>query len=410
MKNKIAVNTKFFKRSQRAVITHVVRGFDNDKNVIDNNLTQDNFGTNDNDIFNNYDKALSVMPESAKNTLIDSVLVFSLEQFEEVRKNHPETWKEEIEKSINSIMNEMAEDAGFTPIGFKMHLDEGREENGKIILNPHAHLLFANICQDENKVLKREKKVTVKDENGKAMKDPAKPSRWLYQLDENGDVLRETEEVPLYGRMPLSMYGRGDSVWGRQQDIAAKHLNHLGFERGDKKELTNARHLDKTDFVARQLSKQEQIIEANSIFIDKKSEEIEVLDNKIKELENNKQSILERIKNSITNFISVREEAIRSALNIKEQTAEEFNDLLNEVSESFGRVDRVAQAEVQQNTQATIDRVKEGWGVSSESAKALHEISEAVQSKANQSTVQEKPKKKPKRDKNGTIIGWIEVD
>ncbi len=399
MKNKIAVNTKYFKRTQRAVITHIVRGFDNDKNVIDHNLTQDNFGTPDTEIFNNYDKSLSIMPDSAKNTLIDSVLVFPLEQFTEVKNNHPDTWKEDIDKSIKSIMIEMAEDAGFTPIGFKVHLDEGRKDGDEIILNPHAHLLFANICQDENKVLLREKKVTVKDENGKAMRDPKKPSRWLFQYDENGDVLKETEEIPLYGRMPLSFYGRGDSVWGRQQDIAAKNLNHLGFERGEKKELTNAMHLDKTDFVARQLSKQRQLIEKNSIFIDEKSEEVEALDNQIRELKEKKQSILARIKDSITSFISSREEAIKAALSIKEQSPEEFNDLLNEVSESFGRINPVAQDELQENTKVRIESTKEGWGVSSESAKALDAISAAVEKNKQKKAEEAKVRAEKKQDK-----------
>ena len=163
------------------------------------------------------------------------------------------------------MMNEMERETGFMPIGYQMHLDEGYRdpETGKETLNPHAHLLFANVCT-KDVTLTREKKITKKDEDGIAMRDPKKPNKYLYELDENGKPLTETIETPLKGRAPLSLYQtRGkNSIWAKQQDIAAKHLKRLGFERGDSKELTQAKHLDKSQYVRKQLSKAQSRLEA----------------------------------------------------------------------------------------------------------------------------------------------------
>lgn len=265
MKNKIAVNSKYFSRSQaRGEMAHVKREFANDKNVLNSEYTKRNFGTSAEVIDKRYRKALEVMPETVKNSLIDSVLVLPLDQIKKLSSDD-KNWRKELHKSITEMMVEMERETGFMPIGYQMHLDEGYKdpETGKETLNPHAHLLFANVCT-KNVTLTREKKITKKDQDGKAMRDPKKPSKYLYELDENGKPLTETIETPLKGRAPLSLYQtRGkNSIWAKQQDIAAKHLKHLGFERGDSKELTQAKHLDKSQYVRKKLSKAQGKLEA----------------------------------------------------------------------------------------------------------------------------------------------------
>ncbi|MCA2417576.1 hypothetical protein LAZ46_26480, partial [Vibrio chemaguriensis] len=187
-----------------------------------------------------------------------------MEQFEELKKEYPNEWKNKVHGAINDMMKEMQNEFGFEVLGYKMHLDEGHlDENGKAVINPHAHMLFANVCTKDI-TLTKTKNVTLKDEDGIAMRDPKNPRKYLYELDESGNIKKETIEIPLKGRAPLSLYQtRGkDSIWSKQQDIAAKHLKHLGFERGTSKELTKAKHLEKSQHVKRALKKNEQKLEA----------------------------------------------------------------------------------------------------------------------------------------------------
>lgn len=282
MKNKIAVNSKYFSRSQaRGEMAHVKREFAHDKNVLNPEYTKNNFGTPPEVIDRRYREALEVMPETVKNSLIDSVLVLPLDQINQLKDQSSDDveWKKKLHASINEIMAEMERETGFKPIGYRMHLDEGYRdpETGKETLNPHAHLLFANVCT-KDVTLTREKKITKKDQHGKAMRDPKKPNKYLYELDENGKPLTETIETPLKGRAPLSLYQtRGkDSIWAKQQDIAAKHLQHLGFERGDSKELTQAKHLNKQQHVHRELLKVEQQVESEKLLLDQLKRDMEL--------------------------------------------------------------------------------------------------------------------------------------
>ncbi|WP_318467573.1 hypothetical protein [Photobacterium leiognathi] len=268
MKNRIGVRSEYFNRKQaKGVAAHVKREFANDKNVIDPKLTAHNFGTNSDTYNQNYLNALQVMPDSVKNTLIDSMVVFPLERMRQLRQEciaDGKDWRKEIDKAINAMAEEMENEMGFTFVGYKMHLDEGHHDaNGKVVLNPHAHLHFANICQ-KDVVLEKLQNITLKDENGKAMRDPNNKSKWLYERDEEGDVKKELVKINLKGRAPLSLHQtRGsDSIWAKQQDIAAKHLKHLGFERGEKAEITKAKHLSKKQHAERALRKVEQKVES----------------------------------------------------------------------------------------------------------------------------------------------------
>ncbi len=334
MKNKIAVNTEFFKRTQaKGEMTHVMRGFEHDKNVIDPSLTKENFGVKNSLMSENYVRAMKLMPDKTQNTLIDSVLVLPLDQLKQVQKDHPKTWKREIGQAISGMMLEMENEMGFMPIGFKFHLDEGsKDADGNIKLNTHAHLLFANVCRKDIS-FKKTKKVTQKDENGKAIRDPKKPSKYLYELDEDGKARTETIEIPLQGRSPLSLYqSRGsDSVWSKQQDIAAKHLKHLGFERGDSIEITKARHLSKEQHVKREIKNQEEKIKAlkeyeklietriDTYFDLKQAQDRAIFDKNYAEFRNN-------LNESLKAFADLPESTQISALESDREQLGAFND------------------------------------------------------------------------------------
>ena len=343
MKNKIAVNTKYFSKSKvNSEVGHVLRVFADDKNVLDKALTANNFGLRD-DAINRGLKSLMdemVTAKDKSNVLIDSCLVFPLETFEEMKRKHPHDWSSQINKSIRGMMLEMRDKMGFEPIGFKVHLDEGHlDADGNQKLNPHAHLLFANICKTDLTITKT-RKLTQKDENGKALRDPNNPKRYIYQRDEEGNVLTEKYEVNLKNKMPLQHYrDRGEgSVWGLQQDIAAKHLKHLGFERG----VVNSKkkHLDKSDHVAR---KAEQ---------------------KIKELEAAKATMMEELED----FVSEKSKLIAA---VARNLAEATREAATAVKQSFGNL-------THEESKKVAERAVEGDLVLMEGFTVSEEVQEEV--------------------------------
>ncbi len=350
MKNKIAVNTKYFTRTQSiGEMGHVMRLFASDKNVVRPDLSRHNFGTSDEMMKRNYESAVAAMPTSVKNSLIDSVLVLPLEQLKEVQKEHPKEWRKKINDSIISMMVEMEKEMGFKVIGYKLHLDEGtKHEDGSITLNPHAHMLFANICTQDITIQKT-KKITIKDEEGKALRDPKKPSKYLYELDDTGKPRTETIDIHLKGRAPLSLHQtRGsDSIWARQQDIAAKCLKHLGFERGTSKELTQAKHLEKTAHVARELSKAEQKVESQALLIKTQEERLRAFE-----------ASLSIYQIAVDDFLSERE-AFFTALT--SQATNELEKRMQNALDRFESVPNVMQDQVLENTKNRINVFRDAF-------------------------------------------------
>lgn len=273
-KNKICVNAKYFKASKvDSEKGHVMRLFAENKNAI-KNLTKYNFGTKNEDINKRYKDSLDGYGTIKKNsnTLIDAVLVFPLEQWENAKMT-----KQQTNEAIIKIMLDMEKLTGMKPLGYKMHLDEGHEDkNGNFILNPHAHLLFANVC-DKDVTITKQEKVVMRGEDGKARKDP-RTGKWMYQTDENGDVVTVEKSIDLKGKMPLQyLQGRGsNSVWAMTQDIAAKHLKDFGFDRGEKAENTRKRHFEKNTFVERELENKQKELE--NVINQVKSEKVKLKD------------------------------------------------------------------------------------------------------------------------------------
>lgn len=325
MKNKIAVNSKYFSKTQaKGEMAHVKREFAHDRNVLNPEYTKRNFGTSSERIDTAYQHAVKQMPKGVKNSLIDSVLVLPLDQIKQVTKDHPNDFKKVLHESIVGMMKEMEQEMGFMPIGYQVHLDEGHidPDTGREVLNPHAHLLFANVCTQDI-TLKKTKKITLKGADGKALKDPKKPNKYLYELDENGKPKEETIEIPLKGRAPLSLHQtRGkDSIWAKQQDIAAKHLNHLGFERGIGKELTGAMHHSKQQHVARELRRAEKELESSKLLTAS-------LKREIKDLRN----AMTLRQGDLDNFIELREKHFADQLsNVPDLSLEAILDAFDEI-------------------------------------------------------------------------------
>lgn len=345
MKNKIAVNAKFFKRANASgEIGHVMRNYAVNKNVISRKLSENNFTVGD--IKKNYYKSLKLMPASVQNTLIDTMLMIPLEQLTVMQSEHPD-WRKKLAASIKEIMLDMEQETGLRPLGFEFHLDEGHYKNGELVLNPHAHLMFANICTKDI-TIEKNKKITLKGSDGKALKDPKKPSKYLYELDDTGNPKSETIKIPLKGRCPLSLHqSRGsDSVWSRQQDIAAKHLAIYGFERGTSKEITNAIHLSKEEHVKRELAKSEQIIEANKLIIG-------VQEQRIIDIKNE----MEMSRDRVSEFIFSREAFINSVIN----NVMEDPTLLAEAVSRFREIPVSMRVDVLDNTMNRVGAVSSAF-------------------------------------------------
>lgn len=210
-KNFVAVKSKYFKNSNvNGVLGHVNRVFKENVNAFAQ-YTENNFGTPD--LLGKYN-AIQQQVETIKGkkqqknatTLIDSVLVFSLDRFEELEKELP---KEEFEKiftdKINEYMQDIKKKYGLEPIGFQMHLDEGHEKN-ELIRNVHAHLSFYNFDMEKKKAPWRDMKK------------------------------KDYEEL---------------------QNMAGNTFESLGFQRGISKQQTKKRGLDKDAFIAEKQAKLE---------------------------------------------------------------------------------------------------------------------------------------------------------
>lgn len=220
MTNFVSINFKYYQNSDKSEIAHVNRDFKEDENVLDTELTKENFGSKF-DLPKRYEELLSFAKANTKektgrasqlkNTFLDGVLAFSHEQMLELKKN-PE-WKEVMSDLIEQYMLDVQIKTGFMPVGWKFHLDEGKyDADGEIVLNHHAHLIFMN--HDER--------------TGKA-------------------PLRELQKR------------KSDSVWSELQTLAGVRFNEAGFVRGISKELTKKRHKEKDEYVSEVLMHNEKL-------------------------------------------------------------------------------------------------------------------------------------------------------
>lgn len=205
----VSVNTKYYHHSNASgEMAHVFRKFLNEKNVIAE-LTKNNFGDGEN-VYKKYlsfykkhndhfNKNLKRSIQKNAVTFVDSVLVFSLDQFEHLEKTLS---KEELEQvfteKTREYMEKIQKEFGLTPIGFNAHLDEGHEKNGVIKRNIHFHLHYYN-----------------------------------YDFEKNVAPWRKI------GKKQLSMF----------QTYAAEAFSDLGFTRGVKNTDKPKKHLEKDQFL-----------------------------------------------------------------------------------------------------------------------------------------------------------------
>ncbi|NMR83100.1 hypothetical protein HKB30_25315 [Vibrio parahaemolyticus] len=198
------------------------------------------------------------------------------------------------------------------------------------------------------------------------MRDPKNPRKYLYELDESGNIKKETIEIPLKGRAPLSLYQtRGkDSIWSKQQDIAAKHLKHLGFERGTSKELTKAKHLEKSQHVKRALKKNEQKLEALELANQAAQERLRAIESDFKEkldefIEAREKYFTELLEDDLDIDLAMEEQekVVETFQNLPEEVkpkaVRETKTRLDDIGNSFKNTDSL------NNAQVLLDRLAE---------------------------------------------------
>ena len=209
MSNFVAINAKYYKNSNSSGgIGHVQRVFAENRNSI-KEFQSNNFGCGF-DILDKYNETYKKVEEikgkkiqKTANTYMDSVLIFSQNQVEELMKKP--NWKADFSQHINDLMQDMKNETGLEPMGWEMHMDEGHKDptTGKYVMNYHAHLIFYN-----------------------------------FDFKTNKAPLRE-----LMGR-------KSDSIWSKLQDVAANRFADLGFIRGVSAEMSKDKHLEKDEHIA----------------------------------------------------------------------------------------------------------------------------------------------------------------
>ncbi len=191
---------------------HVKRLINDDENVF-KELSHNNFYRelkSYDQVRLEHEKAIGKKIAKNANTLIDIVVSFSNDQFQEIVKNNPK-YKDDVAGCFRMYMMDIQKKFGFEPLSMNFHMDEGRYEDGKFINNYHAHVLFYN-----------------------------------YDFKKNC--------------APLRKFKNNKKAFRFVQDITAKNFESLGFIRGVSKKITKKEHQKKGEFVREVLKKKEEEI------------------------------------------------------------------------------------------------------------------------------------------------------
>jgi len=265
-KNYISVRTEYAKASEVVgEIGHSMRIFPDNENVIDTELSKNNvykcFGMGEkgplgevgapipqtrNILQRRFNEKYEEMKHQRKKMIgnetlmLESVMAFSVDQFNKVYWDN----KEQFHECVENFLQEIKTKHGVEPLGWALHLDEGKKENGEIVLNPHIHLFYMN---------------------------------WDYD-----------KKVAPYRKMKKRDFSQ-------MQDIAGLCFSDFGFRRGVKK--SNKKHLKKNEWIEKV---QQEQVEQNQKLI----RENQDLSQENAELKDNNKDLLEQ---SITLNAQVRE-------------------------------------------------------------------------------------------------------
>ena len=149
---------------------------------------------------------------SDNNVLFEHVVFFSEFRIAQLEKKYgSKKVKIAIAKRMNKYARSVKREFGFEPLGFDAHLDEGRIENGKFIRNYHIHLQMFNYSFEKRLAPLRHMMKKGKNDKGQTK-----------SLNPNFEKL---------------------------QDLVHQAFGDIGFNRGESKDITGRKHLNKEEFV-----------------------------------------------------------------------------------------------------------------------------------------------------------------
>lgn len=291
MKDFVSLNFKYYKDSSASgVLGHINRKFKVNRNAFSTH-TKNNFGDVDlsikyqelkNQVVNAKGKAI----RKDATTLLDGVLVFSLEQFENLeRAFKTKELQDALSLYTREYMQIIKDQYGLEPLGFQFHLDEGHVKN-QLVRNVHAHLTFYNYDFKTGK------------------------SRWRE--------LRRKD-------------------FSKMQDIAGTTFSDMGFRRGNSKEVTKNVHLKKDRYIEQ---KQNKIIDDNNLEINDLKNQISELElsykKKIKQLKQKFKRVLHKISAYTLNIIESAQKAEKKRLNRNAQKLVKCVDDISDIDLDAG--------------------------------------------------------------------------
>lgn len=210
----VSANTKYYSAGNASgEMAHVNRLFAENSNVIPH---PDNLQWSDCNLYQKF-LGLVAKAEGAKgkkfqrngNLFLDTVVALSRERVDELRGLPNFDFEGEMKAAIQRFEQLFLDRFGFTPIGSGFHGDEGHINavTKEFLRNYHFHVLSLNFDFKTNK----------------------QPLRSMKNAD-----------------------------WSIVQDLLGQAFSPLGFVRGESKELTKKKHLDKSDFVESELAEKKK--------------------------------------------------------------------------------------------------------------------------------------------------------
>lgn len=309
MSKYVSVKTKYYKHSNAAgEMGHVDRLFAENVNSF-SEYTKNNFGS-DFDLLSRYNelnsKRVEVTGKNVRkdaNTFFDAVVVFSLEQFEELERTHPAAdLQEKLSLMMNDYMQKMKDEYRFEPIGFKFHLDEGHMQQYEAYQNQQERLKKGLVSDDEKMI---EKDELVRNIHAHVL---------FYNFD--------------FEKKISPWRGLKKKDFERFQDLAALSFEKLGFVRGVSKKETKKKGLNKDDHVKRKQAEQDRIIKENKKIIEQqdavmkqKDDEILIKDKKI----DHQNKVISALSEKVTKHKKILAKWMNSCINKAHSVAEKLS-------------------------------------------------------------------------------------
>jgi hypothetical protein len=329
----IAVKSKFYKNENASgEMAHVDRLFKENVNSF-SEYSDDNFGS-DYKLYDRYKELhqqRNAIRKSRKDstTYIDSVLVFSLEQWEFLEEKHTKTGlRKGMKKMMDDYLQAMKDRHGLEPIGYKFHLDEGHEKQFEAYTNQQERIKN-DLLKDDEIII--EKADLVRNIHAHVM---------FYNFDFEKKI------------SPWRKIGKKQT--SEMQDIAAKCFKGGDFERGISKSITKKQGQNKEQFVDEKINKLEQKSDELDLLISKKEHVIVDLDSSIASKEDYHFNLVDRVaglkdqektyitafKDTFNNFKTKLSILVKSLLESDSRSSDnEINDVQSVINKSYDDFD-----------------------------------------------------------------------